>query len=267
MNSIWTNNLIWYPYFENYMPLEKPPTLVNILNSIYTTEHGKKPRVLDIPVLCQKYVFDFEYDLSDNVDKNKFEQNWIRHFLMRRIGTETYSAFLIELMAKINEVMPKYNLMFDALGKKFNLFSGGSYTKELTEKETIDRDKTGSRNTNETIHMESETASETDGTADNRHSDTPQNHLENIQNGEYVTDYTYNQSEASDHSESTNDRTGTATEENGENEDTERGLNRTETKTGEIENKTDALLKYMNESQSIYTMIYRDCDELFYQIF
>lgn len=266
MNQIWRNNLIWYPFFENYMPLEKPPTFVSILNSIYTMEHGTKPRLLDIPTLCRTYVFDFQYPLSDAVNKTDFEENWIRHFIQRRIGTETYSAFLLELIAKMNEIMPRYNVLFDALGEKYDLFKGSSYTKQTTEDETTDRDKTGNKTVNDTVTMETDTDTTSNGTSDNRYSDTPQNHLDNVRNGEYVTEYTYTQSQTTDHAESDSTRTGQTRETTGENEDIDRGLERTETYNGDIENRTDVLLKYMNESQSIYTMIYKDCDDLFFQI-
>lgn len=271
---IWTNRIIQYPYFENNLPLEKPPVLVNVLNSIYTTEHGVKPRLLDIPVLCQKHVFDFSYPLSDNVDKNTFEQNWIRHFLMRRIGTETYSAFLIELISKINEIMPKYNIMFDALVENYNLFDGGSYKLSITEKENTNRDKTKENETNIDAEMNNDRTTHSEatsnGTTDNRFSDTPQNHISNVQDGEYITEYTYTETEAGTDTDGIIEDRGTedrTVKENGtENEGVTRSFTRTESKETTINNKTETFLKFQSEIQSIYTMIYRECDDLFLQI-
>ena len=266
---------ILYPYFENFTPLNKPPTLFVILNSILKMENnGVRVPVLDISDKGRKHVFDFDYPLSDTIDKSTFEKTWIDHFLQRRIGEETFIAFKLQLRAKFNEIMPYYNAIFDSIGEKYNIFDGEGYDISITEKENINKDirdvtsenktadDTGTNNT--VLH------SDTESTIDNRYSDTPQNQLTNVQNGTYLTDYTYNSNDGSvdttNDVESTNKRIEQNKRDNKTDDDTIRNFERNESRTGKVAS-TDALTKYLNETRNIYTAIYHDCDVLFYQLF
>ena len=47
--------------------------------------------------------------------------------MMRRIGQETFTAFQIQLNAKLNEIMPYYNMMIDSI-------DGLDIIKEITSK-------------------------------------------------------------------------------------------------------------------------------------
>lgn len=269
------NKPIFYPYFENFTPLDKPPTLFVILNSILKmANNGVRVPVLELSDKGRMYVFDFDYPLSSVIDKEVFEKNWIDHFLQRRIGLETFTAFKLEMRARFNEIMPFYNPVFDALGEKYDIFSGEGYDINITEKENINKDIRDVTNENKSADDSGTNNtvlhSDTDGTVDNRYSDTPQNQLTNVQNGTYLTNYTYNSSDGSV------DTTNDVTSENKRKEqnrsdrktddDTVRDLNRTETRKGKVAS-ADALLKYMNETRNIYAAIYHDCDDLFYQLF
>lgn len=268
------SNIIFYPYFENSMPLDKPPTLFVILNSILMADNGSRVPILDVTEYGRSYIFDFTYPISSALDKAVFEKAWIDHFLQRRIGQETFTAFKLDLRARFNEIMPYYNPMFDALGSQFNMFAGDGYTLNVTESESVDRDLSDTLNKTETDTTNSSSSNtisaETSGTVDNRYSDTPQNQLSNVQNGNYLTDYTYNQNSGTsdttneNEAEETTTRTGRDTRTTAD--DTDRSLTRTEVKTGSVA-KTDALIRFMNETRNLYTAIYHDCDDLFYQLF
>ena len=62
-----------------------------------------------------------------NISKAKFETMILNHFLQRRIGFETVTAFRIQLDVKLNEIMPLYNKMFDAL-ENWEIFNDGEVT-------------------------------------------------------------------------------------------------------------------------------------------
>ena len=162
---------------------------------------------------------------------------------MRRIGFETYSAFEIALDARFNEIMPAYNLLFDALGEKYDLLSGGDYTREYEE------ETTNAREQNTTTEGTSDT------TTDNRFSDTPQNRLTDIQNGDYMTEYQYNQG--------TNTSSGS-----GELTEEDNGTRKyKETYKAGIDAKTQLLQTFNANAFKLYTRIFNDCEDLFYQLF
>ena len=100
---------------------------------------------------------------------------------MRRLGYETPTAFEIALENKLNEIMPNYNKLFDALDG-WNILEDGEVETRVNE---------------ETNTSTTSTTSTNSGTEDLRYSNTPQNRLTDVQNGSYVTDYNYNTSSSS----------------------------------------------------------------------
>ena len=109
----------------------------------------------------------------------------LNHFLMRRIGYDTVTAFKIALNVKLNEIMPIYNKLFDALDG-WEIFNDGERVTETGEN---------------TIENETTTVS------DRRYSDTPQNQLSNVQNGSYITDYNYDTDTLNSESNGSDSRT------------------------------------------------------------
>lgn len=229
------------------LPLDEPPTLYKLIDSkvnggvaLYDPAHIPSRK---LPEAGRSFIFDFEYPLSVYADKKLLEETFIKRFLMRRIGFETYSAFEIALDARFNEIMPAYNLLFDALGEKYDLLSGGDYTREYEEE---------TKNAREQNTL---TEGTSDTTTDNRFSDTPQNRLTDIQNGDYMTEYQYNQG--------TNTSSGS-----GELTEEDNGTRKyKETYKAGIDAKTQLLQTFNANAFKIYTRIFNDCEDLFYQLF
>lgn len=232
-----------YPYFYYlFMPplptiCQEPPTLYHLLeymikdneNYVYTRDLAKETRTK---------VFDFDYPLSNKVNKEEFECLILNHFLMRRIGYETYSAWYIAFRNKIKEIMPVYNKLFDSL-ENWDIFNDG-------EEITRETNTTGSDSSNTTSNVDVNT------TSDVRTSDTPQNELEDVRAGKYVSDYSYDQG--------TSQTTGTSSAESNNNQ------NVTETVKRSPIDKISLFKEYKNNVESIYTMIYKDLDSLFFQV-
>lgn len=208
----------------------KPPTIYFLLESIVNYGKDNKTKIKDLAKEGHGRVFNFEYPISENIDKDNFEINILNHYMMRRIGQETFTAFQIQLNAKLNEIMPYYNMMIDSI-------DGLDIIKEVTSKSGIDNSET-----------ETSVENESTATSDKRYSDTPQNHLQNIKDGEYVTEYNF------DTNIDNSSTSGT-----GSNERTYQ-----ETVTRTPTNKIQALKEYQKEIKSIYSLIYDDLDELFY---
>lgn len=226
------------PYFFNiFIPpipcdYDIPPTVYSILNSYVNFDNPVKVKISDLAKTGRGVFFDFDYDLTENVDKETFETIILNHFLMRRIGYETVTAFKIALMVKLNEIMPKYNILFDSV-HGWDLFNDG---------ETLTR----SESTNTSSSSTSQAAG--NNTSDRRFSNTPQNEISNVRDGKYVTEYNYD-----------TDTTATSTNAN----DSSTGQ-RIETIHKNRDDHVNEYVKFSNEVNNVYTLIFKDLDPLFY---
>ena len=254
---IYNNYFFGYPFLP--ANCDKPPTLYSILETIVNPEvdlNDPSPsvKIQDLAKEGRKTIFNFDYPISDNVSRETLETIILNHFLMRRIGFDTVTAFRIQLNVKMNEIMPLYNKMFDAL-ENWKIFEDG----EKTIRTGTDNTTTKSTNkTNNTLENSSKTT--TSDTSDRRNSDTPQNQLQNVRDGSYVTNYSYdtNNSNASDSSISKGNSTA---ENNGsDNKTYNETINRTPV------DKMAIWKEFQENMQSIYTMIFKDLECLFYQI-
>ena len=98
-----------YPFSYLFMPFippncDKPPTVYSILNSIVNgdKEEDDYTKIKDLAKEGRSTIFNFDYPLSSNINKEKFETQILNHYLMRRIGYETVTAFRIALDVKLN---------------------------------------------------------------------------------------------------------------------------------------------------------------------
>ena len=244
---------MFYPFLPPNC--NKPPTLYSVLNSIVNgdKDEDEYTKIKDLAKAGRSTIFNFDYPLSSKVDKEKFECMILNHFLQRRIGFETVTAFRIQLDVKLNEIMPFYNKMFDAL-ENWDIFDGE--TMERTGKD--DRKTENKNNTKNNLTNHSTTT--TNDTSDRRNSELPQSRLEDVRNGSYVTNYSYdtnnNNSEDNSKSEGTSEATNNGTDVNEYNETIKR------TSADKI-----AILKEMQDNiKTIYSMIFKDLDCLFYQL-
>lgn len=302
-----------YPIFQQGNDL--PPTLYSIMESIVNFNTDDKSKITDLWQKARSKLFDFNYPLTENVSRETFEHNILNHYIMRRINFETVTLFKIMLENKLNEIMPKYNLMWDCLDG-WEVFKAGTITRAYTDVMTGNNiNKTNTSNINTTSNKINNKSSDTsensntttstntskgestlinsvndNSTASKSRSDTPQNNIEDVKNGEYVSQFDYDvvsstsslnsdnkssdeSSAATDTKSSTkNDITSsqinngsskTSNVTNSSDDKTEnRAINETITRT--VENEVDVLIKFQREYNSIWTMIYKNLDVLFY---
>jgi hypothetical protein len=62
-------------------------------------------------------IFDFTYPLFDAEHKSELESKIINHYYFREICCETVGRWKRMLAAKMNEIMPKYNILYDAVDR------------------------------------------------------------------------------------------------------------------------------------------------------
>lgn len=237
-----------FMYLDN-----KPPTLYSLLESIVNYGKTEKTKIKDLAKAGRTKIFDFEYPLSTNIDKETFETNILNHFLTRRIGQETFTAFQIQLNVKLNEIMPMYNSMFDVI-TDWNVIDDKTI-RDVTDNRTID--KTDNSSSTNNIETSSNTSTET--TQDKRFSELPQNQINNVKDGSYLTEYGLDTNNSSSKDNSTSQGT-TETEATQNTKD-----NNT---TNEIIRKLspEKYFEYIEKMQSVYTLIYQKLECLFYQL-
>lgn len=225
-----------------YLPTDYniPPTLYSLMESIVNYDRDEKVKIKDLPSYAREEIFDFTYPLSIHVNKEEFEVLILKHYIMRRIGFNTLTAFKIALDSKLNEIMPIYNKLFDMLDG-WDLLSSG----EVTSRNVTDGRITNT--TNSTMGTNSNTT-----ISDRRFSELPQNSLSDLEDGTYVTDYNLDSSTSTDTISSNNlgsiSDSGTLTE----------AITRTPA------DKIRVYKEFIENRESIYTMIFKELDSLFY---
>ena len=173
-------NSYFYPFLFPCMPtmIDLPPTVYHLLESIVNYGKDEKTKIKDLAKEGRTTFVDFDYLLTNNITREKFETMILNKFIMRRIGYDTLTAFKLQLNVKLNSIMPIYNKMFDAL-ENWNIFNDGEVT---TETGTDERQTTNT--TQNTLSNSSTTQSSS--TSDRRNSELPQDQLENLRDGSYV---------------------------------------------------------------------------------
>ena len=242
----------YYGLFYPRIPVAdmRPPTLYSILESVVNYEKEVPTRINNLAKEGRGKIFDFDYPLTTNITKEEFECMILNHFLMRRIGFETVLSFKIQLNVKLNEIMPMFNKLFDLIYDE-NGFG------EITKRKGFDNrvvDNT-SNTTNEMTNVSNTTHQ---NTSDRRGSDTPQNELDNIRQGKYVTEYHYDTDNSN--SEDTSTSNGTS-----QNKTNTKDNNNYEENISKI-NMLEVFSKLNEEIKNVYSMIFKELDCLFYQL-
>lgn len=245
-------NSYFYPFLFPCMPtmINLPPTVYSLLESIVNYGKDEKTKIKNLAKEGRTTFFDFDYPLTNNITKEQFETMILNKFIMRRIGYDTLTAFKLQLNVKLNSIMPIYNKMFDAL-ENWNIFESGEVT---TETGTDERQTTNtSQNT-----LSNSSTTQSSSTSDRRNSELPQDELENLRDGSYVGVYNYDTDTATGQDTSTSN--GTATASGTDNNEYTKEIRRSPA-------DKIAIMKEMQENiNSIYEMIFKDLDCLFYQL-
>lgn len=229
---------------------DRPPTLYALLNSIVNYGKDEQTKIKDLTKAGRSKIFDFEYPLSNKVNKEDFEVMILNHFLMRRIGYETFTSWQIALNSKLNEIMPLYNKMLDSF-VDWNLFNDGEDINRTTN--TDNRDKTVGTN-----NVTTDSSNSSENVSDRRFSNLPENRISDVQDGDYLSEYNYD-------TDTNTSETSTTT--NGTNETTSNGKqNISEHITRTPSDKITIYKEYLENLKSVYSMILKDLDCLFYQL-
>lgn len=116
-------------------------------------------------------IFDFDFPIFDENYRQALCTKILRHFWTREIGQETYGAWKLRLSIKLNDIMPYYNQLYKSELYEFNPMYDSEYT------------RSGNRGTNGSTTS----GSNSGGKTVSKYSDTPQNGLQPVEDGEYLT--------------------------------------------------------------------------------
>lgn len=222
--------------FNNFYPFlpphcDKPPTLYSVLNSIVNGDKDEDDytKIKDLAKQGRSKIFDFDYPLSNAITKEFFECMILNHYMTRRIGFETVTNFKLHLQVKINSIMPKYNILFD---NQANIMNSRTITKD------------GSTTSSNTSSNENNSSSETD----NRFSDEPQNEIQDVKDGKYVSTYSLTKADVESSGNATNEGNGTYHEIITENDN------------------DNTYFRIQSEMIPIFDLIFKELDSLFFTI-
>lgn len=212
-------------------------------------------------------IFTFTFPIFDENYRTVLEKKILKHFYTREICEETVGLWKLRLDAKLNEIMPYYNKLYNSELLEFNPL----YTANLTRKKKTDYDSNRNTSNNGTVNSTSNSNGSGTGTNTNvgldLYSDTPQGSITNVENETYLTNVRKTTDTGNSSSTTSNSTTSNVT-----NSDTGTdALNSTEdyleTVIGfEGSSASDLLIKYRDTFLNIDMMVIGDLETLFFQL-
>lgn len=201
-------------------------------------------------------IFNFSYPIFDENYKAVIETKILKRFYTREIGLETYGLWKLKLDAKLNEIMPYYNKLYESELIEFNPI----YATNITKAYSGNKSSNTSSNGNDTSNSIMSTQSATQNANVNKYSDTPQGGLAGIENDTYLTSATIDNQSANGTSNGTTQNTSTKLENKTGNE-TDAYI---ETITGyNGYNPNKLLTDFRKNLLNIDIMILNDLEDLF----
>lgn len=124
-------------------------------------------------------IFDFDYPIFNNLYKPTLEKKILLHFYTREIAYETYGVWKIHLMAKMREMMPYYNKLYESELLEFDPFK--DVDKTIDHKGTTSSVGTGTSGTSNTEHRGGTVVRDDAINRWDLYSDTPQGGISGIE--------------------------------------------------------------------------------------
>ena len=138
-------------------------------------------------------IFDFAYPIFDESHRQNLEQKIIKRYFFREISCEDVFEWKLRLDAKMNEIMPYYNKMYESVGYLTDILDDVDYTRTIDEQTA----NTGNENTTSTQDIENQSQSSGTSTSKGKSdtesnqlvasSDTPQGQLTGLLDNTYLS--------------------------------------------------------------------------------
>ena len=219
---------------DERLGIVKPITVKEIC--LNHTNGGEGLTLQEIIHQAAPNVFNFTFPIHDEHHRLALEEKVLKRYFYRRICCEDVDEWTLRLDAKLNEIMPYYNKMYESLDYLVNIMDDVDYLREVGEdsmksnientKSTQNTESTGSntgsrteategtREHNENRSSVEESNETTTGTkaetsqALNKYSETPQGDLTGLTQNRYLTNATLVDSTGNEDTEGTAERKG-----------------------------------------------------------
>ena len=161
--------------FREIMGYQYPPTVKKLCHDMTGLPYGT--RLEEVVAQSCPFIFDFAYPMFDESHKQILEQKIIKRYFFREISCTDVTEWQFRLDAKMNEIMPYYNKMYESVGLLTDIFDNVDYTREYDENTA----NVGTENTASTQSIESNTqnTSASSGNRVNSSENESQNEIEN----------------------------------------------------------------------------------------
>lgn len=156
-------------------------------------------------------VFDFPFPIFDEEYRVVLCKKILKHYYTREIGLETVGLWKLKLDTLMNEIMPYYNERYKTTVYEFNPLYDVNYSRSFLENQGGEnesnrignRDESGSGSDRKTGTVGVVDSSTVVGTDKERFSDTPQGGIVGLENDNYLTSATLNNSNRQNNGQST----------------------------------------------------------------
>ena len=132
-------------------------------------------------------VFDFDFPIFDESYRSVLETKILKHYYTREIGFETVGLWKHFMAVRLNEIMPKYNKLYEAEALGFNPFDNMDYKETYEGEGSGTNSNTNTGSVSEDISDSRNSERDWDDTSIDKFSDTPLGAVTNLANSTYLT--------------------------------------------------------------------------------
>ena len=230
-------------------------------------ESQERDKVSDIITAAMPKVFDFDFPIFDETYRPVLERKILMHYYTREIALETVALWKLKLEARLNEIMPKYNKLYQLELINYNPLWDVDITEDKWR--DIDTETTGQEARSETATGQSAEQSTGSNSNTNLYSDTPQGQITNLAEGKYLTNATMdNGTNTGARNVSTNDTSTRNTSTNGAVDTTDNYLKHIKGKRGGLtySKMLQEEIDLIDELDNIDYRIIRELRDLFFTL-
>ena len=182
-------------------------------------------RVEDVLTNSRTHIFG-DYPIFNEAYRPVLEKKILRHYYTREIAFETVGLWKLKLNAKMNEIMPYYNKLYESELLEFDPFEdtnlrtekSGEKAKSENEEKTKSENESNSTDNSGDIYRTNQSKGKMNDTTTDGYekwdlfSNTPQGQLTDVKNGKYLTTADQQTNNASGTENQTTEKNGTDTE-------------------------------------------------------
>lgn len=156
-------------------------------NAAGYTESQSYSKIDEVISASLDKVFDFDFPIFDENYRSVLETKILRHYYTREIGFETVGLWKHFMKMRLDEIMPKYNRLYEAEALDFDPLANMDYTEKYEGEGAGTNSNTDNGTLSEDIRDDRSSDRDWNDSSLDKFSDTPQGAVTNLTNGTYLT--------------------------------------------------------------------------------